>query len=224
MKTIPSRFALLFLVFVVLATYSLAQQEYPQGPDSKPQAGVPEGKLDGQAVVATLETIARRQTRPRGLDPGTAKANGDTVEVNLTQPNARLAEQLANPSMGIQAPGTTAGALLQRCRCLLEAGDIEGADRALEGAERLADDLAQPTLRWLVGPIATTRTILAGDLDEGERRARAGFELGQSTGQGEAARRDRVDRRLRAASPGVGCHRQAEHSRPVRLYRAAPAT
>ena len=66
-------------------------------------------RLDGQAVVETLETIARRQTRPRGLDPGTAKANGDTVEVNLTAPNARLAEQLANPSMGIQAPGTTAG-------------------------------------------------------------------------------------------------------------------
>ena len=66
-------------------------------------------KLDGQAVVATLETIARRQNRPRGLDPGTAKANGDTVEINLTQPNARLAEQFANPSMGIQAPGTTAG-------------------------------------------------------------------------------------------------------------------
>ncbi|HEX6597273.1 MAG TPA: ABC transporter substrate-binding protein [Acidimicrobiales bacterium] len=65
-------------------------------------------RLDAAAVVGTLETIAARQNRPRGLDPGTARANGDVVELTLTTPNARLAEQLANPSMGIQAPGTTA--------------------------------------------------------------------------------------------------------------------
>jgi ABC-type transport system substrate-binding protein len=68
-------------------------------------------KLDAAAVVQSLDTFARRQTRPRGLDPGTAKANGEgEVDVNLTAPNARLADQLANPSMGIQAPGTSAGA------------------------------------------------------------------------------------------------------------------
>lgn len=66
-------------------------------------------KLDAAAVVATLETIAHRQAHPRGLDPGTAKANGDVVEVNLTMANGRLAEQLANPSMAIVAPGTEAG-------------------------------------------------------------------------------------------------------------------
>ncbi|HVL29034.1 MAG TPA: ABC transporter substrate-binding protein [Acidimicrobiales bacterium] len=66
-------------------------------------------RLDAAAVAGTLETIARRQNRPRGLDPGTARANGDVVEITLTAPNTRLAEQLANPSMGIQAPGTTAG-------------------------------------------------------------------------------------------------------------------
>lgn len=67
-------------------------------------------RLDAAAVVATLETIAARANRPRGLDPGTARANGEVVELTLTAPNARLAEQLANPSMGIQAPGTSAGA------------------------------------------------------------------------------------------------------------------
>ena len=90
-----------------------------------------------------------------------------------------LAESLGDPVI-------TAQALLLRCRCLFEAGDIEGADRALDAAARLADDLAQPTLRWQVGLVATARTILAGDLEEGERRAQAGFELGQATGQGDA--------------------------------------
>ena len=103
-----------------------------------------------------------------------------------------LPERLANSAELISLaeslgdPGTTAGALLQRSRCLIEAGDIEAADRALDGAERLVDDLAQPTLRWMVGSVAMTRTIMAGDLEEGERRAQAGFELGQASGQGEA--------------------------------------
>ena len=68
-------------------------------------------RMDAPAVVGALETIAARQNRPRGLDPGTAKATGDlSIEITLTTDNARLAEQLASPAMGIQAPGTQAGA------------------------------------------------------------------------------------------------------------------
>ncbi|MDQ3979950.1 MAG: ABC transporter substrate-binding protein [Actinomycetota bacterium] len=69
-------------------------------------------RMDAGAVVSTLETIARRQNnKPRGLEPGTAKARDDmTVEIDLASPNARLAEQLASPTMGIVAPGTEAGA------------------------------------------------------------------------------------------------------------------
>jgi ABC-type transport system substrate-binding protein len=67
--------------------------------------------FDSDAVVTNLEAIARRQTRPRGLDPGTAKATApDVVEVDLTQDNTRLPEQLANPGMVMLAPGTRAGA------------------------------------------------------------------------------------------------------------------
>jgi len=68
-------------------------------------------RFDAEAVVAALEGIAGRASRPRGLDPGTAKATApDVVEVNLTVDNARLAEQLANPTMAIVAPGTRPGA------------------------------------------------------------------------------------------------------------------
>jgi len=66
--------------------------------------------FNAEAVVANIETIARRQTRPRGLDPGTAKATADdTVEINLTVDNARLPEQMASPSMAMVAPGTRPG-------------------------------------------------------------------------------------------------------------------
>ena len=67
--------------------------------------------FNADAVVATLDAIAGRNNRPRGLDKGTAKATApDIVEVNLTVDNARLAEQLANPTMAIVAPGTRPGA------------------------------------------------------------------------------------------------------------------
>lgn len=67
--------------------------------------------LNAEAVVVALATFAGRQTRPRGLDGGTAKATSpDVVEFNLTADNARFAEQLANPNMAIMAPGTRPGA------------------------------------------------------------------------------------------------------------------
>lgn len=63
--------------------------------------------FNAAAVVSTLEDIARRQSRPRGLDPGTARATADdVVEVNLSTDNTRLPEQLANPSLAVVAPGT----------------------------------------------------------------------------------------------------------------------
>jgi hypothetical protein len=64
---------------------------------------------------------------------------------------------------------------------------MEAADPYLDRAEHLAAELGQPMLRWMVGHFRTVRTILAGDLDEGERRAHAGFELGQAMGQRDAA-------------------------------------
>jgi gluconolactonase len=45
MKTTPARFTLVLLIFVVLATFSQAQQDHPPGPDSTPQPGVPKGEV-----------------------------------------------------------------------------------------------------------------------------------------------------------------------------------
>lgn len=68
-------------------------------------------RFDAAAVVATLEVAARRQNRPRGLEPGAARAVApDKVDVSLSVPNMRLPEQLANPALGVLAPGTQAGA------------------------------------------------------------------------------------------------------------------
>ena len=64
----------------------------------------------GGFVNSELENVARRQSRPRGLEPESATAEGDNVViVTLSEPNLRLAEQLANPRMAVRAPGTQAG-------------------------------------------------------------------------------------------------------------------
>jgi len=98
-----------------------------------------------------------------------------------------ITEELVSLAEHLDDPVVTAQALWLRGRVLAQAGDMEKANRHLEAAERLTEELGQPTLRWLVGTSATARTIFAGDLEEGERRAYAGFELGQATGQRDAA-------------------------------------
>ncbi|MEN3335169.1 MAG: gluconolactonase, partial [Blastocatellia bacterium] len=45
MKITPARLALIISLFVFLATFSRAQQDYPPGPDSKPQADAPKGEV-----------------------------------------------------------------------------------------------------------------------------------------------------------------------------------
>lgn len=67
--------------------------------------------FDAAAAVAMLDAVAARQTHPRGMEPGSARAVGvDVVEIALSAPNLRLPGQLANPNMGVQALGTRAGA------------------------------------------------------------------------------------------------------------------
>lgn len=54
--------------------------------------------------------VALRPTRPRGLEPDSAFAVEElSVQVVLSEPNLRLAEQLAGPRTAVQAPRTVAG-------------------------------------------------------------------------------------------------------------------
>ena len=99
----------------------------------------------------------------------------DTLEDRLanTEELLPLADQMGDPNIAARA-------LLLRFRVLFEVGDVDGADRNLQAAELLAQELGEQSLRWMVGLNRTARIILAGDLEEGERRA---HELGRATGQ-----------------------------------------
>jgi class 3 adenylate cyclase/tetratricopeptide (TPR) repeat protein len=115
--------------------------------------------LQNSFTISTPETLEQRL--------------GDTKEL------VELAERLEDPVV-------TARASLYRARALGQLGDLDAADPYLDRAERVSEELGQPTLRWMVGHFRTVRTILAGDLELAERRIHAAFELGQATGQRDA--------------------------------------
>ena len=108
--------------------------------------------------------------------------NPSTLEERLanTDEVLPLVEALGDPVLMTKA-------LLWRFRALIDADQLQDADPLLDEAERLAEEVGQPALRWLIGLNRTVRIVLAGDLEEGERRALAGFELGQATGARDAA-------------------------------------
>lgn len=68
----------------------------------------------------------------------------------------------------------------------MEAGEVAIADRCLDRAERLADDLGQPTMRWLTLILRANRLLSVGLIRESEQVATIGFELGQSAGHPDA--------------------------------------
>jgi tetratricopeptide (TPR) repeat protein len=84
---------------------------------------------------------------------------------------AELAEQLDDPDAAFSAAWVGIPAAL-------EAGDTARAQRHLADATRLAEDLAQPALRWVVAIPNIALTVLAGRLDEGERLAHQALEAG----------------------------------------------
>lgn len=67
-------------------------------------------RVTGGTENARGEQVALRTTRPRGLEADSATAVDElVVEIALSQPNLRLAEQFANPRLAVLAPGTEAG-------------------------------------------------------------------------------------------------------------------
>jgi hypothetical protein len=95
--------------------------------------------------------------------------------------------ELLHVVRGVRDPMTVALAASVRYRVLMQAGDAEGADRCLAFFTRAAGELGQPTLRWISTYLRAGRSLLAGQIDEGERLAVEASELGTATGQPEAA-------------------------------------
>jgi DNA-binding SARP family transcriptional activator len=77
-------------------------------------------------------------------------------------------------------------ASFQRTFAATELGDLVEADRCHAQATRLAADLGQPTMRWLVKLNETWRVLLRGDAEQAELDADEALRWGETTGQPDA--------------------------------------
>jgi class 3 adenylate cyclase len=118
-----------------------------------------------QVLVPVLRTLRHPSTLAHRLD--------------LIAELGELAEQLNDAHVAFSTAWYGIGAAL-------EAGDTALAHDRLADATRLADDLAQPALRWAMAIPDITLTVLAGRVHEGERMAHQALEAGTSAGYPDA--------------------------------------
>ncbi|HVF79419.1 MAG TPA: AAA family ATPase [Solirubrobacteraceae bacterium] len=91
-----------------------------------------------------------------------------------------LAEPLEDPLISFQAARFGSHAAM-------EDGELALADRLLERAHELADQLGQPILHWYFAVTRAKRSSIAGSLAEAEQLARDAFAVGQRARQPDAA-------------------------------------
>ena len=95
-------------------------------------------------------------------------------------------EELLDLATRLDDPVLVCPGCWHRFVAAMEAGEVAIADRCLDKAEQLADDLGQPTMRWLTMILRANRLLSVGLIKESEHVAAQAFELGRSAGHPDA--------------------------------------
>jgi hypothetical protein len=100
--------------------------------------------------------------------------SADTVKVRveLADELGRAADQAQDPALEFWAASREWAISEERC-------EFDRATDAHQHEQRLADELGQPTLRWLACAHSTMIELRRGNLGEGERLGERGAQLGQ---------------------------------------------
>lgn len=107
-------------------------------------------------------------------DPATLAGRADLV-AELAESAHRLGDPLLEFQAGIALFLTS-----------MQQGDAERADAGLEASSRVAEELAQPALRWRVLYSRANQAMAAGRFDDTERLAQEALALGEAAGQPDA--------------------------------------
>jgi hypothetical protein len=100
----------------------------------------------------------------------------DTVDEALS-----VARELVHLGEQLNDPETTFAGHISSYASLIAAGDIDGADAALDAGDKLARQLRQPIFAFHVLRIRAAQALLAGRITEGETLATAMRRKGQET-------------------------------------------
>jgi tetratricopeptide (TPR) repeat protein len=95
-------------------------------------------------------------------------------------------EELLELATSLEDPVLVCPGCWHRFVAAMEAGEVAIADRCLDKADQLAEDLGQPTMRWLTMILRANRLLSVGLLKESEHVAAQAFELGRSAGHPDA--------------------------------------
>jgi tetratricopeptide (TPR) repeat protein len=107
------------------------------------------------------------------------------VPPQLEQSLARTADALARAER-LGDPVLLYWALGRRASIKAWAGDIDEVDRCLQRARLLADQVGQPSMRWVMSNEFVARALLAGDVERAERLAAEAFDIGTNAGEPDA--------------------------------------
>ena len=107
----------------------------------------------------------------------------DTVEVLWSE-----AQELIPLATDIGDPGRQVMGALAWYAIATYIGQLDGADAIIADADRIAQELGQPTLRWLAAAHRAVRPLLAGRLEEAEAIAGEALGYGQEAGEPDATR------------------------------------
>jgi tetratricopeptide (TPR) repeat protein len=105
----------------------------------------------------------------------------DTLEarIAISEEAMELSERLGDPVAAFFAAIQGFVAALQGLR-------LEQADSCLARLLKAADEVPDPTLRWMATTLRSVRTLLAGDMGEAEQLADEAFRIGTESGQPDA--------------------------------------
>jgi hypothetical protein len=97
-----------------------------------------------------------------------------------------LAEELAGCAAELHDPAVELAAQDVATNVFTESADIGRARAALERKRLIAEELCQPTPRWLAAYGVAGWELLHGRFDAGERLSQQAFQIGQEAGQADA--------------------------------------
>ncbi|MCW3068911.1 MAG: serine/threonine protein kinase [Solirubrobacterales bacterium] len=99
---------------------------------------------------------------------------------------SEIAKELSDAAAASGDPALHVWAREVEWQVLAEMGEFARAQAALEGGKRVADEIGEPALRWVVETNVAAWELLRGDFVAGERCVEEAFQLGQEAGETDA--------------------------------------
>jgi class 3 adenylate cyclase len=130
--------------------------------------------------------MARRVGDPNALADVLMARCAATLRPDTLHQRVRDAEELSELVLSLQDPARRLRSLVMARRTTVLAGRTSEADRMLQIADEISQDVRQPALQWLTLAVHVGRMIIEGNLSGAARLAAETAEIGRLGGQREA--------------------------------------